>query len=184
MTEYVEQMNAKLGKFMCEGPYSDCGTGMTCTESTQCKRMACDDSTIGIVTKACYGFCMAAQRQVVSAKMSDDGKLITVALSTAAAPGSFPCAAIFSVATMQKLGYDAACFVSSEVEKAKEMVISLGPQSTFMPGEHTLTTSVTQGVLVDILSPTSRFVGTDVPVAKCETCTGATAALFGPKVGL
>lgn len=183
---YVDSMNTRVNQYACSGPYADCGTGMSCKASSLCNKLACANATVGIVTVPCYGFCVASEREILSAKMSNDGKSITAALNTAAAPGTFPCAAVFVGSTMEKLGYDAQCFVSSESAQSKVLVITLGPQSTFMPEVDTLSVSDTQRLLVDILNTKERFTGASIPVAKCAgtDCTGATAALFGPKVSL
>lgn len=178
---YLKQVNDKVNQLKCTDPFFNCGAGMTCKASSLCRTLECANSTVGIVTVPCYGFCMASERAILSAKMLVDGKTITAALNTAAAPGTFPCAVLFNGPTMDKLGYDAQCSV--DITQGKDLQIKLGPQSTFMPEVDTLTVLATQIALVDFINTKERFTGTSIPVSKCATdCTKPTAVLFGPSV--
>lgn len=177
----IADLNAKIDAVKCSDPYADCGLGMSCKSNALCNRLVCSDDVKGVTTAQCFGFCVAADRTVLSAKMSNEGQTITAALNTAAAPGAFPCAAVFDGPTMEKLGYEARCEANG-----KELRITLGPQSTFNPDVNTLTVSSTQKALVDILDATAKFIGSAIAVAKCAAgeCTGATAIVFGPQVRL
>lgn len=175
---YLDSVNAAVAGIACSGPYADCGVGMRCKASSQCNKLACD-AVKGITTIPCYGFCMAADRKVMGARMSDDGNTILVVLNTAAATSSFACAALFDSAAMAKLGYGAWCTATD-----KQLTIQLGAQSTFMPEADKLNVLANQSVLYDILDTTATFQGVGLPVALCSACMAPTAVILGPKVSV
>lgn len=173
---YLDAANAALAHIKCAGPYADCGKGMQCKQSSLCQELTCDDKK-GIVQTPCYGFCMVADRKVLSARMDNNGRTIVLVLNTAAAPGSFACALLFDTATMNKLGKEAWCSVQDS-----GVTVQLGPSATFLPGTDTLTLAASQAVLVDLLLITSKFTGSNVPVATCDACIGPDVKLLGPQV--
>lgn len=79
-----------------------CPTGLECKSALACKKLDCGPT--GLYAKPCYGLCMPADRSMVVAQLSDDGRQIKVALNAAAAPGGFACLSAFNATS---IGQDA-----------------------------------------------------------------------------
>lgn len=112
VTQQVLALNA--GARACDtsagGAASQCGAGETCTATSGCQRWACDGSTQRLVQVGCSGLCVPQALRLTSARLSDDGRSVTVALSAAAALLlRVPCGAVFDAATAAALGGGAVC---------------------------------------------------------------------------
>ncbi len=112
VTQQVLALNA--GARACDpgagGATSQCGAGETCTSTPGCQRWACDGATQRLVQVGCSGLCAPLALGLASARLSDDGRSIALALSASAAPLlRAPCGTVFDAATAAALGGGAVC---------------------------------------------------------------------------
>lgn len=152
--------------------------GFDCKPNTRCKRLACSASQ-GIFTEPCFGLCTATDRTILSAKLGDTGRDITVALSTRAADATFPCSKAFDVTTSGLLGDAASCVASGttlRVSLARDAIITSGS---------TLVLDASQDVLVDAMSEdVIKFTNPTpaVTLTTCSSCNAPAVFVVGPKV--
>lgn len=175
--DYMAAANALIVSCDPTSAAQQCGAGMECKASSQCKKLKCDN-TKGVYAEQCYGLCAPAVRTMVGARLNDDGKSLAVGLNAAAADGSFACVSLFDAATMAKLGSDATCTVSG-----RQLTVQLGASATIMPDTDSLTILSGQKVLSDVLDAAAKFTGSS-KVAMCSNCAKPTASLSGPQVSL
>lgn len=176
-TAELAAANAAIAASKCTGPFDQsCGPGRQCVQSTQCRQLVCD-ADAGITTTPCYGFCMASERTVTSARISSSGSAIVAVLSTSAASASFACASLFDTTTSAVLGSGAWCAADGQT-----LMVRLGQGATLIPGVDSLTLSSGQSVLVDRFDTSARFLGTAVAVSMCDECAEPAVMLLGPKV--
>lgn len=98
----IAEANALINDCDPASAASQCPTGLECKATTACKKLACDSN--GVSVKQCFGLCMPAERNMVAAQLSDDGKEISVALNAPAASASFACLSAFGAT---RIGPDA-----------------------------------------------------------------------------
>lgn len=139
-------------------------------------QLVCKDDT-GIVPVEVGGVCVPADRKVLSARFSADGKQITVALNAAARTSAGSCSSLFTAASSTALGARAWCSAADRV-----LTVQLDSSATLLPGD-TLTLHVNQSVLVDKLQSDATFKGA-VAVATCSECAAPIATVTGPQVRL
>jgi hypothetical protein len=151
-----------------------CTGGLLCQASSAGVRLVCNDDD-GIVPVEVGGVCVPAERKVMSARFSSDGKQITITLNAAARTAVFSCSSIFPAATSTVLGARAWCSVSDRV-----LSVQLDGSSTVLPGD-TLSLRVNQLVLVDKLQSDVPFTSS-ATVATCSECAAPVATVTGPQV--
>lgn len=152
--------------------------GFECKASTRCKRLACSANQ-GIFTEPCFGLCTATDRTILSAKLADNGREITVALSTRAADAMFPCSKVFDVTTSGLLGYAASCMVYGTTLR-----VVLAGDATIIPGA-AMTLAASQDVLIDAMSvDVVKFTNPTpaITLTTCSNCVQPAVSVVGPKV--
>jgi hypothetical protein len=71
-----------------------CSGGLVCQASSAGVQLVCNDNS-GIVPVAVGGVCVPAERKVLAARFSPDGKPINITLNAAARTVAFSCSSIF-----------------------------------------------------------------------------------------
>lgn len=151
-----------------------CSGGLVCQASSAGVQLVCKDDT-GIVAVEVGGVCVPADRKVLPARFSPDGKQITIALNAAARSAAFSCSSLFTAAGSTALGPRAWCSAADRL-----LAVQLDGSATLMPGA-TLTLHANQSVLLDKLQSDVGFKGS-VDVATCSECAAPIAKVTGPQV--
>jgi hypothetical protein len=151
-----------------------CSGGLVCQASSAGVRLVCNDDS-GIVPVTVGGVCVPAERKVLAARFSPDGKQITITLNAAARTAAFSCSSIFTLANSTALGARAWCSAGDRV-----LTVQLDGSSSIMTGD-TLNIIASQSVLVDKLQSDVPFTGS-AAVATCSECAAPTAKITGPQV--
>lgn len=154
-----------------------CSGGLVCQPSSAGVQLVCRDEA-GIVPVEIGGVCAPADRRLLSARFSPDGKHVAIALNAAARTAAFSCSGLFTPVSSAALGTRAWCSVADRV-----LTVQLdGGSATLMPDE-ALNVQANQSVLVDKLQSDVPFTGSTV-VTGCSECAPPIAALTGPQVSI
>jgi hypothetical protein len=151
-----------------------CSGGLVCQASSAGVQLVCKDDA-GIVPVEVGGVCVPAERGLVSARFSADGKQITISLNAAARTAAFSCSSLFDGTNGTALGPRAWCSATD-----RSLTVQLDGSATLQPGQ-TLAVRTGQSSLVDKLQSGVFFKG-HVEVATCTECTPPVATITGPQV--
>lgn len=148
-----------------------CSGGLVCQASAAGVQLVCQDG-VGIVPVEVGGVCVPADRKVLAAQFSADGKQLAVSLNAAARSAAFACSNLFKSSS---LGARAWCTAAD-----RTLTVRLDSSATLQPDD-VLELLPAQSVLVDKLQSDVPFSGS-VAVQACMECSPPTATVTGPQV--